>query len=180
MIHPKKISLWIRALLALVVVAALAYLRLRSPWNAVMPFGYMVPVVIIAWLRSRAILWTAVAGLMATMILKQLLPGEASNPRPVTLYALGSWSGTLIIVVNLTVLAGLCHLWIASLDRIETQNAQLGAANAELAARDEKILQTNQELRSQTVELERHSQETAQLLTEVGARTNAIRDGASN
>jgi two-component system CheB/CheR fusion protein len=167
LIHPNKIPLWVRAAAAFVVMAALAWMRLRLPWDAVLPIGYTIPLVLIAWFRSRWILWAAVAGLVATMIAKQMLPNEQVSEHVAGVYTRGSWRGTSLIILNLLVLAGLCHLWIASLDRIEAQNAQLANANAELAERDAKILRNIEALRTQTMELERQGIETEKLLIEV-------------
>ena len=159
MIHPRQISLKYRIALTGLLMAGIAWLRFVLPWNAVLPFGYTIPIMFVAWLGYRPLLWGMAGALMTLVVVKYLTQRPALSTAVTTFYTGGSLSGTLLTVLNIFVVAAIADLWMGTHERIELQNAKFAVANIELATREKEIARSNEELQSQTEELERQSEE---------------------
>ncbi len=130
----------------------------------VLPIGYGIPLILLAWVRRRALLWFAVAAFTVITAVKffVILPPRAGD----------SLTGGMIpldfalVQLDLFVIVGAVHALIVARERIEQRNvelkrnnARLASANRELGKREEEVARQNEELQSQTEELERQTEE---------------------
>lgn len=141
---------------AVVLITAMAFLRLSIFRNYALPIGYGVPIVIIALFRSRTVLWlTTVAFIVMTLLKFLVILPEVPSRSP---HASNDWAAAMVLI-DLLIVGSLADVWIVSQRRLRVRNTELGDANTELAAREEEIARQNEELQSQTEELERQSEE---------------------
>ncbi|HXE52672.1 MAG TPA: ATP-binding protein [Tepidisphaeraceae bacterium] len=144
---------------AVILIAAMTIIRDVVARQFPLPIGYSVPVVLLAFLRSRRVLWATVSAFALLAIVKFwfLLP-EA--PRAVGMSAQDyNWIEGILVLFDLFLVAALVDIWIVTRNWLESQHVELESANSELAAREEEIARQNEELQSQTEELERQSEE---------------------
>ena len=147
------------ALVAVVLIAAMAMLRLGLAGRFPLPIGYGVPIVLLGLFRSRRALWIATLAFAMLAVVKFffLFP-EAPQIVAMSARAYDRLEGGLVLL-DLLLVAALVDLWIVTRDFLDAQHADLESANTELAAREEEIARQNEELQSQTEELERQSEE---------------------
>lgn len=157
-VKDKRVTPWVATAVTLIMVAAMVWLRLAMAWRFVLPVGYGVPIVIIAWFRNRFLLWSAVAIFILLTVIKFffLLPYEQHAAE-----AAGAdyWVAAALIIIDLLVVATVSQFWIIIQDHQERQTFEMEAVNAELVAREEDLARVNEELQSQTEELERQGEE---------------------
>jgi signal transduction histidine kinase len=132
----------------------MGWLRLGFAPRTVLPIGFGVGLIIVAWFRSRTVLWLVASAFALITIIKYfiLFPATSHNGEHYVV------TGVLLLG-DLLVISAMAHLWIAAHDSLHRQNAELEAANTELVTREEEIARQNEELQSQTEELERQSEE---------------------
>jgi len=153
--HHRPPPLWLGVLVAVLFVIAMAAVRLGLAPNMILPIGYGVPIVVIAYFRNRPLLWSAFAAFTAITFVKFLGRGDSamSAMQPV------SRVPTLAMVeLDLLLVAALGHLWTRLQDSADARNAELQQANTDLAAREEEIARQNEELQSQAAELQAQSE----------------------
>ncbi|MDB5354579.1 MAG: hypothetical protein JWN24_1032 [Phycisphaerales bacterium] len=170
----RRVPPWVAGALALALVAAMAWLRLGVAGAFALPVGYGVPVVIVTVFRSKRLLWITTLAFILLTVIKFffLLPKPMPNsPAPNVGYDSGAG---IMVLVDLLLVAGVSHLWIANQEWTEKQNAELEANNAELMAREEEIARQNEELQSQTEELERQREELSVTNEELARRQNTL------
>ncbi len=142
-------------LTATALVAFMAVVRLGLLPGSVFPIGYGVPIVLVAYFRSRILLWSTVAALTGITCVKLFylhagVPGYA---------AFGGATSELLVEIDMFLVAGMGHIWISLQERVEARAVELEQANAELSSREEQIARQNDQLQSQAEELERQSEE---------------------
>jgi len=156
---PKSAPRWAGAAAAVAIVALMAFLRLVVAGHFPLPIGYGVPIVLMAFFRSRRLLWlTTLAFAILSIIKFFLLMPEV--PRAVHISPREyEWVEGGMVLLDLLLVSGLIDLWIVTRRWLEGRNTELEAANTDLAAREEEIARQNEELQSQAEELERQSEE---------------------
>lgn len=142
----RKPPTWVGAIVAVVLIALMYWLRLRHSVDAVLPIGYGVPVILIGAFRSRKLLWASTAAFVLLTILRFAVFHDR-------------WQDGALVAVDLLVISSILDVWINTGRALERHNAELDAVNVDLAAREEEIARQNEELQSQTEELERQSEE---------------------
>ncbi len=163
-------SIWLAALVGAAWVALLAWMRLRITEPIITAIGFGVPIVVIAWFRSRWVLWSAaIVFALITSIEYFILRPRAPEPH----MRADVFSG-LLLLLDLLVVTSISDLWITSTTSLQSQNAQLESANAELVTREEEIARQNEELQSQTEELERQSEELRVTNEELAQRERTL------
>jgi len=126
-------------------------------WRAtVIPIGFGVPVVIIAYFRSRALLWGTVIAFTIVICIRFFSPQSNLIETERTF---GPAASALMLELDLLLIAAMGQVWISLQASAEARNTELQQANAELVAREEEIARQNEELQSQAEELERQSEE---------------------
>lgn len=153
--HPAP-PLFIGLVVATAFVGLMAFIRLHLMPEAIVPIGYGVPIVLIAYFRSRPLVWGAVLAFTAITFVKFFGPHSdlIRADAPFTRTTAG-----LLVELDLLLVAAMGHIWISLQDRVEARAVELESANAELSSREEEIARQNEELQSQTEELERQSEE---------------------
>lgn len=153
--HPAPPTL-LAVMIALLLTVSMAAVRLGIWRNAVLPIGYGVPIVVIAYFRNRPLLWGAFAAFTAVIAIKFFLVSHSAS---VVASPFGLLSDLAMVEIDLMVVTAMGHIWINLQDKADARNVELSQANAELAAREEEIARQNEELQSQAAELERQSEE---------------------
>ena len=150
---------WVGIAVAVALIAAMAVVRLVVAGRFPLPIGYGVPIVLMAFFRSRRLLWLTTAAFAVLCIIKFffLMP---EVPRAVGMSARQyDWIEGCLVLLDLLLVTGLIDLWLVTRQWLERQNSELESTNLDLAAREEEIARQNEELQSQTEELERQSEE---------------------
>jgi PAS domain S-box-containing protein len=153
--HPIP-PLTLGVIVAMLLIAVMAVIRLGWLHDAVLPIGFGVPIVVIAYFRSRALLWGAALAFTAIVAVNYLAFAAHSPHMEVPLTRLSSG---LLVELDLLLVAAMGHIWIVLQEAADARNRELAASNAEMASREEEIARQNEELQSQTEELERQSEE---------------------
>ncbi len=172
----KRPPLWIGAAVAAAIVFGVIWLRLglATRLGYILPIGYGVPLVIVATLRRRSLLWTSAFVFLIFAGYRYLdSPDAALGSSPQT-HVVNYWVAGWLVIMDLVVVAMVAHLWITIADRTERQNELLELANAELVTREEEIARSNEELQSQTEELERQSEELRVANEELASREKVL------
>jgi signal transduction histidine kinase/ActR/RegA family two-component response regulator len=158
----RRPRLWLSLAITLVMVGAMAVLRLVIYRDLLVPLGFGLPLLVVLWTRDRISLWTMAGAFSAITVIKvfRVLPEEALDSR------LHEWVMLGLMLVNIWAVAVVLHLVLNYRDALEranvelaTANDELEASNEELSAREEEISHQNEELQSQTEELEQQSEE---------------------
>jgi PAS domain S-box-containing protein len=143
-------------LVAIALVAFMAAVRLNWERTTFIPIGFGVPIIIISYFRSRALLWGTVFAFTILICIKFFGPNSSSiHTEP----AFSPTATAVLLELDLLLIAGIGHIWISLQTSVEARNVELQQANTELVAREEEIARQNEELQSQTEELERQSEE---------------------
>jgi PAS domain S-box-containing protein len=153
--HHRPPPLWLGVLVAVAFVALMAGVRLGLVPNAVLPIGYGVPIVFIAYFRNRTLLWSAFAAFTVITIIKFF----ASSTSAVDMMPLSRFPASAMVELDLLLVATMGHLWMLLQDAADARTAELERANKELAEREGEISRKNDALQSQAVELEAQSEE---------------------
>jgi PAS domain S-box-containing protein len=171
-----RLPAWVAGASAAMLVVTMAWLRLGVAGRFMLPIGYGVPIVIVAVFRSRRLLWMTAAAFVFLTVFKFFYMLPANVPQGPALNAHYDWGAGFMVLVDMLLVAGVSHLWIANQDATEKQNAELEAGYAELMAREEEIARQNEELQSQTEELERQSEELRVTNEELASREKTLRN----
>ena len=171
MASSRRIPIWGRVAIVLGLIAAMAWVRLMMARDVILPIGYGVPLVLIALLRSRRLLWGSAIAFAIIAIFQFALFHPAPPKVPLARY---QWIACLLVLVDLLLVTVVVHLWLVTQESGEHQFAQLESANADLVTREEEIARTNEELQSQTEELERQSEELRVANEELARREKTL------
>ena len=173
-LRSKKPPTWAAALVAAGLIALMVLLRLVLAGHFPLPIGYGVPVVLLAFLRNRKVLWATVFAFALLNVYKFffLLPVVPSTVH-LSIKQYDTVEG-LLVLLDLFLVGGLVDFWLIAREYLERQNTQLESANADLAAREEEIARQNEELQSQTEELERQSEELRGTNEELAQREKTL------
>jgi PAS domain S-box-containing protein len=160
--RPSPAVAWVACATILAVTAAV---RLAWLGNTFLPIAYGMPLVLNLWLRHRPALWAMTAGFLAIAAVKNvvLLP-------PAMLDAPHRWEALALIAFDTLVIAAVVDAFLAARLAADRRNAELRAANEELAAREEVVARQNEELLSQAGELERQREALRAGTNEVARR----------
>ena len=151
-----------------VLVGLTLWLRVGAP--RMLPIGYGIPIVLIALLRNRLLLWVSAGSFIVATLVNLLNYNKPGLPPQAINHAVAS----LLLIVDVLVVATVAHLWVSIQQHIRAQYSQLEAANAELNVREEEIARSNEELQSQTEELERQSEELRVTNEELASRERVL------
>jgi signal transduction histidine kinase len=164
-------------LAALVGAAMLLLMYLwRDVWavHFALPIGYGAPLIIVAWFRSRRVLWAVAGGFALLAIYKFFIVRPVISPAVQFEARSYDFVSGMMVLVDLLLVAIIAHVWINTQRGLERQNAQLESANSDLVAREEEIARQNEELQSQTEELERQSEELRVANEELAQRERTL------
>ena len=162
------------ALVGVAMLALMFWWRDVYSVHVALPIGYGVPVVIVAWFRSRRVLWGVTVGFALLTFYKFFVALPTVSPAVQFEARSYDFASGLMVLIDLILIASVGHLWINTQLGLERQNAQLEEANADLVAREEEIARQNEELQSQTEELERQSEELRVTNEELGHREKTL------
>jgi signal transduction histidine kinase len=147
-------TILLSAVLCVVLVVGMAWLRLGVFGQAALPVGYAVPVVIAAWTRRRALFWGVVIAFAALTVWKFGFELNRTAPARVSEHI---WSGSAVLV-DLFITALLVDLFfksrLASIqqrEEISAQNERLKAQAAELERREGESVRLRREAEEASV-----------------------------
>ena len=141
---------------AIALITLMAIVRLDWERNTVIPIGFGVPIVVVSYFRSRALLWGTCLAFTILISIKFFGPNSTVVQ---TEPAFSPTASAALLELDLLLITGIGHIWISLQASAETRNEELQQANNELVAREEEIARQNEELHSQAEELERQSEE---------------------
>jgi PAS domain S-box-containing protein len=156
------------------LIAIMLIIRLGLFSHRVMPIAFGMPLVTFVWLRDRRLLWLTVCAFAATTIAKYSWLPPILDERGVSISAAARWTDTVLILLDLLVIAIVLHVLIGSLNALDRRHSELSATNQELTSREEEITRQNEELQSQTEELERQSEELRVVNEELAQRERML------
>src|SRR4051812_34855406 len=160
-------------LLAVAMIAGAAVLRLVVYNDRLLPFGFGVPLVLFGWLRSRRYLWlTAVAFIAITFV--KFLNVLPRHPGHVRLTTTEQVVDTALVTADVLLVALIIHMLIGAREWLVWRNAELAAANRDLAAREEEIARGNEALQAQAGQLERQSEALRVTNEDLAARERTL------
>jgi len=171
--------------LCVIVTGLFVWMRLTVMQDRLFPVSSGVPLLFCLWSRNIRQLYgmSAVLTVVAAIKLFWIMP---AGTYPLS-YQFTLMAGQL---VNIWLVAGVLHLLIRTLARVENKrhllevlnvelessNEELASSNEELAAREEEITRQNEELQSQAEELERQSEELRQQAEETEQQSAELQD----
>ncbi|HEX6794465.1 MAG TPA: HAMP domain-containing sensor histidine kinase [Casimicrobiaceae bacterium] len=133
---------------------------------------YGIPLVLAAFARSRRLLWgMTVALVVATFVTYALQTTAGSFGLQEALFV-----NRVLDAVALLLIAGLLHVWMASLDVRDAQSRLLREQNGKLVAHEAQIVQQNEELTRSRREAEDANGRKTRLLNAI---SHDIRDPAN-
>jgi PAS domain S-box-containing protein len=141
---------------AVALVGFMAIVRLDWERSTMIPIGFGVPIVVVSYFRSRAVLWGTVVAFTILICIKFFGPHAS---RVETEPAFGPAASAVLLELDLLLIALMGHIWISLQTTAEARNIELAKANAGLVAHEEEIARQNEELQSQAEELERQGEE---------------------
>jgi signal transduction histidine kinase/ActR/RegA family two-component response regulator len=150
----KRPPLAFSVILAVLMVVAVALMRLHVAAGHVTPLGLSIPLVACILFRSRAILVGMFICFTAISIWQY-----AYNWHPDVHLSGNRWETWATSEFNMLMLASVIYYVISARERSFLQNDQLQLNNSSLANRDNQITEQNRQLQSQGQELVRQSQE---------------------
>lgn len=133
-------------------------LRLTAFSGELMPFTYVLPLLVCIWTRSRIMLWLMAGVFVAVAIFNGMVVLPTANPDD---YSHADWPVHLATVLNIVVGATVIHLVISLLGRLEKAVADLSTANGTVTQQNEELLLQGEELAQQNEELSQQSEELA-------------------
>lgn len=160
-------------ILFVVAVGLMALVRLCFFPDRFITLSYGLPLLICLWHMDRRLLWAMVAAFLTLSVVKTfvLLAGAvADDPFQILLW--------LMQVINIVVMAGFIDAVIRLARRLRAHNAQLQAANTELAAQKEQISQQNTEIQAQSEELAQQNEELTQQSEELSRQNEELQQQA--
>src|SRR5206468_12652988 len=128
-------SLAVKLAVTIAVVGVMVSMRLGLYAHRVMPIAFSVPLIAFIWLMDRRLLWIT-AGLFALATLIKylvLLPVYSQSGHVLPWHT--RTTDAALVLFELLVVTFVVHVLIGVRDRLEGRNAELTAANEELAAR---------------------------------------------
>ncbi len=151
---PVKPSVAVSALIFVLSVAAMAYLRLFMYGHQFVALTYGLPLLLCLWHTDKRLLWAMTVTFLGMSAVKAfwLLP----DPNPNDFAEFAQW---VMQVVNILAVAVAVDVVIRLMARLRLKNARLAEANAELAATEEEVRQQNEELHAQAEELSQQNEE---------------------
>jgi len=180
LLRDKQIAVANRPSELLAALVGAAMLALMFWWRDVysvhvaLPIGYGAPLVIVAWFRSRRVLWVVTVGFAFLTAYKFFVALPTVSPAVRFEARSYDFASGVMVLIDLLLVASVGHLWINTQLGLEQQNTQLEAVNADLVAREEEIARQNEELQSQTEELERQSEELRVTNEELAQREKTL------
>jgi PAS domain S-box-containing protein len=135
-------------------VVLMAVVRIGWLHDTFLPIAYGIPLVLNLWLGNRATLWAMTAAFLLIAAVKNLVILPTSQLD--TLHRLEVFA---FVVLDTGVISLVVDRFILARRAADRRNAELLAANEDLANREEEIARQNEELQSQAEELERQSEE---------------------
>jgi signal transduction histidine kinase len=124
---------------------------------------YGIPLVLAAFTRDRRLLW----GMMIVLVLVTFLSYAVQIPSGSFGLRETLFVNRVLDAVALLVIAGMLHVWMASLDVREAQSRELEAANELLVAHEARIVHQNEELSRRRYEAEEANARKTRLLNAV-------------
>ena len=131
---------------------------------------YGIPLVLAAFTRNRRLLW----GLLIVLVLATFIAYALQIPSGSFALHEALFVNRVLDAIALLLIAGLLHIWMASLDvrdaqarLLHEQNNRLEAANALLVAHEARIVRQNEELSRRRHEAEEASGRKTRLLNAV-------------
>lgn len=124
---------------------------------------YGIPLVLAAFTRDRRLLW----GMMIVLVLVTFLSYAVQIPSGSFRLRETLFVNRVLDAVALLVIAGMLHVWMASLDVREAQSRKLEAANELLVAHEARIVHQNEELSRRRHEAEEANARKTRLLNAV-------------
>jgi PAS domain S-box-containing protein len=158
---------------AVVMSAGAVVLDFATPAHFDPSILYVPALVMLAWVRSRWLLWATLIGFMF-LTFAGLMWGPGPQAGYGTKFNFYVVLDRSLVILSLAATAVVGHLWIRSIDARERNEDELQQQNDELAAREEEIARQNEELQSQTEELERQSEELRLTNEELARRERAL------
>ncbi len=159
----KRPSFLLALLVCTVITIAMIIFRLHILHHRYVPLADSLPLLICLWARYRRLLWGMAIVLTVVCLIKLVFVNDAATSEDNGYIGLSA----VAMMATIWLTAGVLHVLLNTLERLEHKNdslqqanAELEAANEELITRDDEIQRQNEELQSQTEELE---QQTAEL-----------------
>lgn len=148
------------AVLFIVLVVLMGWLRLGPMGASPVNIGYGLPLLICLWYPDRRLLWALMGSYALLAVYKVFVVAPAfAQAGPFTVWALQ--------MVNMLVIGLAVNIVIELVGSLRVQKAQLEETNQELMAREEEITRQNEELQSQSEELAQQNEEIQQQSEEV-------------
>jgi signal transduction histidine kinase len=124
---------------------------------------YGIPLVLAAFARSRRLLWAMTVALVVATFVTYAVQIPAGS------FALREalFINRVLDAAALMLIAGLLHIWMASLDVRDLQSQLLRVQNAKLVAHEARIVQQNEELSRSRREAEEANRRKTRLLNAV-------------
>lgn len=148
---------------ALVLAAAAIILDLGTWVELDIATIYGIPLVLAAFVRSRRLLWGMTVALVVATFISYALQIPAGS------FELGEalFVNRVLDAIALLLIAGLLHVWMASLDVRDAQSQLLREQNIKLVAHEARIVQQNAELDRRRREAEDANSRKTRLLNAV-------------
>jgi signal transduction histidine kinase len=155
-------SRWISALIFVLAVGTMGWLRLVVFSQTYVTLSYALPLLICLAHKDKLLLWamSVAFGIMTTYKAFWILGKSA----PVDL---AQWA---MQIFNILATSVVVHAVIVMAGQVRKKNSQLEETNAELTARDEEISRQNEELQSQSEELVQQNEELEHQAEELQAQ----------
>lgn len=166
--NPQKPSIGLSCLIFIVLIGAMAFLRLYLFPKEFIALTYALPMIVCLWYRDRRLLWSMAVAFMLMSTYKAFVLKPDARLSMDRL----EWAMQL---TSIAVLATAVHLISLLTDQLRSKNLALEEANALLAARDEEITQQNEELSAQAEELQQQNEEIQQQSRELERQAGELR-----
>ena len=142
------------ALVALSVIALVAFLHLAPEHSTLLPIAYGMPLLVCLWFRRQLIVWAMVAAFTVISAMQY-----ARMPERDPIFIQSRWAAFLLVELDMVVIAAVLHYLIGMRHALEGRNSLLECSNRERDEREETIATQNEELQAKTEETERQGEE---------------------
>jgi signal transduction histidine kinase len=112
-------------IVSVLLVTVMAVVRLGLYRNAVLPIGFGVPIVVIAYFRNRPLLWGSFAAFTVIVGTKYFVAGADLHLEA----PLSPASTGLLVELDLLLVAAIGHIWISLQKKADDRNRELEAIN---------------------------------------------------
>jgi len=112
-------------IVAALLVTIMAVVRLGLYRNAVLPIGFGVPIIAIAYFRNRVLLWGSVVAFTVIVGAKYFVAGADLHVEA----PLSRASTGLLLELDLLLVAAIGHVWISLQKKADDRNQELEAIN---------------------------------------------------